>query len=150
MCRHLVWRAAIALGVLPGLVWAGDLPKQFTLGRYVPDTCWLFESVAHNPERAFIDQHWARVFEALRRSGLDDEARDLVLQLLPEPDRAEFLQQWSQLVALFKVVSWDELAQQEVAFAMRLSPVPAHLLLLEGAPGSGEKNAAALAKILAH
>ena len=148
MSHQLIWRTALVLCVLPGALRAGDIPETFTLGKYVPDTCWLYVHGVDNPERAHIDQQWAKVFEALRHSGMAEEVKNLVTGLLPEQERVDFQEQWSRIVELCQDVSWGDLVGREVVFAMQLSPVPTYLFLCRGAPGSGERNGAVLSQVL--
>lgn len=150
MSRRLTWKTALALCVVPGAARAGEIPQTFTLGRYVPDTCWLYIHGVHNPERAYIEQQWSKVFNAFLHSGIDQEVKNLLTTLLPEEERAEFEQQWTRITELCKAVSWGDLAGREFVYAMQLSPVPTYLFLCQGTPGTGKKNAAALAEILEH
>lgn len=36
-----------------------------TLGRFVPDDVWVFESGWHDPQRDFLIDHWCRVFDSV-------------------------------------------------------------------------------------
>ena len=104
MSRRLTCKAALALCVLPGALRAGEIPQSFTLGRYVPDTCWLYIHEVHNPERAYIEQQWSKVFNAFLHSGIDQEVKNLLTTLLSEGKRAEFEQQWTRIIELCKAV----------------------------------------------
>jgi hypothetical protein len=150
MSRQVTAISALILCALPGALWAGEIPETFTLGRYVPDTCRFYKHRVHNPERAYIDQQWARVHRALKQVGMVDEVKNLVTGLLPEEERPRFDEQWSQLLAVCQEVSWGELAQQELVIAGSPTPVPTILILGRGAPGSGERNAAALSRVVDH
>lgn len=150
MSRRLTWKTALVLCALPGGLRGGQLPDTFTLGRYVPDTCWLYVHEVHNPERAYIEQQWSKVFDAFLHSGIDQEVKNLVTALLPKEEREEFEQQWTRITELCKAVSWGDLVHYESTFAEFLSPGPTYLLLFRGTPGSGEKNTAALGKLLEH
>ncbi|HUU84246.1 MAG TPA: hypothetical protein VM243_12150 [Phycisphaerae bacterium] len=150
MSRPVAWKVTFFLCAFPAAVSAGEIPKTFTLGRYVPDTCWLYVHEVDNPERAYIDGQWARVFDALAHSGIDQDVKNLIGDLFPPEDRAAFDEQWGRIVELVQAVSWSDLARYEFAHAQQLAPLPAYLFLFRGTAGSGEKNAAAMREILVH
>ncbi|MHC4089953.1 MAG: hypothetical protein ACYSVY_06690, partial [Planctomycetota bacterium] len=107
MNRRLAW----TIGAL--LVWiavpplqAGSVPKKFTLGQYVPDTCWMLMHGVHNPERAYMERQWGRVWEAVKQSGIKGDIKKLIADLLPKQQRAEFEEQWAKAMDLGSRVSW--------------------------------------------
>ena len=55
---------AILAVCLPLCATAGDLPRGFTLGRFMPKDVWLYIHHTQNPERDFITSHWKRVAKA--------------------------------------------------------------------------------------
>ncbi|MBI4718298.1 MAG: hypothetical protein HY763_10870 [Planctomycetes bacterium] len=130
---------------------AGELPPQFTLGRYVPDDCWMFMQFAANTETVWIEEQRGRVWKALEESGIARDIVGLVFSLLSEADRAEAQVTLDKVTELIRGVSWNELACQEFAFAERLGAGFGgyeYMALLRGKPGTAERNAAGLAAIM--
>ena len=151
MNRRATWSiAALVVWGLAQPLRGASLPENFTLGRYVPDTCWMLIHVADNPERAYIDEQWERVFEALRHSGIQDEIKGLIKDLLDEPDRPAFEEQWSRALQLGSAVSWSDLFGREFVYAQQMSPLPTYLFLTHGTAETGQKNLPALAALLEH
>lgn len=151
MHRRATWStAALVMWALAPPLQGGPLPENFTLGRYVPDTCWMLIHVAHNPERAYMDEQWERVFETLRHSGIQDEIKGLIRDLLNEAERPAFEEQWSRALQLGSAVSWSDLYGREFVYAQQVSPLPTYLFLTHGTAGTGQKNLPALAALLEH
>lgn len=126
----------------------GELPRQFTLGRYLPDNVWVYAHGVSNPERAWIDQQWAEVFQALKDSGIDRDLTSMLLSLVPDRQSAEATIE--NITGLVKRVRWGDLIGREVAFGERLShngPMPDYMCLCRGKAGSAEGNLAALVAI---
>lgn len=140
-----------ALVLVPCTARAGELPPSFSLGRYIPDDVWVFVDGAHNPEREFIDRNWARVFEAVKQSGIGGEVKSLIVSQLDARKRDEFEQHWQTIVRLYNGVEWCQLGSAEMAFGMRFSPfpqMPACILLMRSAADSNETNFTGLKRIL--
>ncbi|MGD2109363.1 MAG: hypothetical protein PVI86_08215 [Phycisphaerae bacterium] len=146
--------ATVVVGLsLPSLALAGQLPRQFTLGNYIPGDVWMYTHVVQNPERRWLDAEWGDVFAALKASGADQDVVALVLDVLgdslgPRTFNADERETWKQL---FRNVKWGELFASEFAFAERLGTEPVHLdyiLLARTTPEKAAGNAKALAAIL--
>ena len=151
MNRRVVWAtAALTVWVLARPAGAGPLPESFTLGRYVPDSCWMLMHSVSNPERAYINQQWARVYRAVGWSGIKDEVRSLIMDLLHEEDRPAFDKQWNRAMELLSEVAWSDLYGREFVYAQQVPPLPTYLFLARGNAGTAEKNLPALAAILEH
>ncbi|HEY3243281.1 MAG TPA: hypothetical protein VGM03_08010 [Phycisphaerae bacterium] len=129
----------------------GHLPASFTLGRYVPDNAWMLIDSVHNPERDFIDRHWARVFEAVKQSGAADELKNVIAGNMQPDERERFEQVWQTVTRLYNSVQWSQLASTEFAFAQRFRPAlgpPEMFFLMRGAPDATEANFNGLKGIL--
>ncbi len=55
----------ISIGLLTSVVWAGEIPKSFTLGRFIPADAWMFINTAPNPECEWICAKKAKILDAL-------------------------------------------------------------------------------------
>ncbi|MFQ5592297.1 MAG: hypothetical protein ACE5HE_14135, partial [Phycisphaerae bacterium] len=62
---------ATVLATVCSLATGEPLPPQFTLGRYIPNDAFMFVNKAKNPERAWVERQWTRVYDALLNSGVD-------------------------------------------------------------------------------
>lgn len=134
----------VICGLLPSLLFAGQLPHRFTLGRYIPGDVWIYAHVVDNPERAWLDEEWGDVVAALEASGVDEDILALALSLVGEKD----VEKWK---TLFRTVQWGELFGTEMAFAERIGSAPIHLdyiVLARSNPQTAEANAKALAVVL--
>lgn len=136
--------------LLPGMARA-QLPERFTLGRMVPDDCWMVLHFAHNPEpeRAWIEERWTPVCEEFQKQKIWEDVKQLVFSQMGEADRAQAEAMVTTWSALLEAVDWEDLVQEEFVFAERLTPmIPDYMILVRGVEGSGEANATALAAIL--
>ena len=52
--RYRRWTLVSLVGFMPALALAGPATQPFTLGKYIPDDCWMLIHGVHNPERDFI------------------------------------------------------------------------------------------------
>ena len=130
---------------------ADELPKGFTLGRYVPKDVWFLVHHVENPERVWIQERWAEVFAAVADSGIDRDVTSMVLSLVGEESRTDVEASIDRATKLIRQVRWGDLIQREFLFAERISQTQlggAYLLLARGAPGSGEQNFAGVTAIL--
>ena len=135
---------------------ADGLPEQFTLGKYVPADAWMYIHSVHNPERAWIDAEWDKVWTALCASGIDKDIAKLVEPLLSETQRKDIEQAIEKTTMLAKGVRWSELVQKEFVFAERLATAGTELrgmnfdyiVLTRGPRDSVETNATGLLAIL--
>lgn len=145
------WWALLLGPVFSGSVAAGELPSTFTLGKYVPDDCWMFMHFAHNPQSEWITEEWTRVWNAFQDSNVSADALKLVLSFIPDADRARAEATIDKVSRLMSSVAWNDLMSLEFAFGERVSdamPGYDYILLARGAPGSGPRNRSALANIL--
>ncbi len=143
--------AACAFLFLSSLALAGQLPARFTLGKYVPEQTWLFVHAVDNPERAWLDQKWADVFEALESSGIDKDLTTLVMSALSDEQRVQAQSTIDKVTSLVRGVNWTDLLRQEFVFAEGVSPSAVgygYLFLARGAENSATANAQGLVAIL--
>ncbi|MFH1108634.1 MAG: hypothetical protein V1790_05485 [Planctomycetota bacterium] len=153
MCSPTFQRriAALVVCLAPTLVFAGQLPARFTLGQYVPDNAWFYVHAADNPDRAWVEQQWAEVFDALKNSGIDRDITSLVMSALTDEDRAKVDAAIQKVTSLIRGVNWGDLAKHEFLFAEGISPSPygyGYVAMVRGAENSGGPNAAGLVAIL--
>lgn len=139
----------VIFAVLPTVALAGPTAQPFTLGKYVPQDCWMFIHGIHSPERDFIDAHWSRVIEEVKKSGVDAEIKKLILGGVSPADRAGFEQAWNTAVKLFQGVRWGDLVAKEMVFAERLGAItPDLILMFRSAEDSVSSNVQGLKSIL--
>lgn len=126
-----------------------ELPRSFTLGRYIPDDACVYFHDVYNPERDFIAKHWERVIQAIGVCGIDVEIKQHLNHLVAPPDRVEFDRKWKAVHDAIRDVRWAKLGQKEFAYAHRLIPlIPQHILLFRNDPAETEALANSLAHLL--
>ncbi len=141
--------ALVFFGFSAAFAQAGDLPVRFTLGRYIPADTWMFVHGVHNPERAWIDQEWGEVWDALKQSGVHNDILEMVMSMVGTEQRVEAEAHISKVSQLLAGVRWGDLLGQEVVFARGLSlPILDPMLLARGASDSAEANTKGLVAIL--
>ena len=141
----------LAAWLAPSLAFAGQLPARFTLGQYIPEHAWFFLHGVDNPDRAWIEQQWVEVFDALKNSGIDRDITTLVMSALTDEDRAKAEETIQKVTSLIRGVNWGDLAKHEFLFAEGISPSPygyGYVAMVRGAENSGGPNAAGLVAIL--
>ena len=96
----------------------------FTLAGVIPNDVFLYTAARHNPEREFLDRYWGEVFEALRQSGVGDDAIELLGSLLGlDAEQAAEVERLKQRASqLLAGVDWKQLAGKEFVFAERFVP----------------------------
>lgn len=149
MLRSSLCHRVLALGlmVLPSLAVASPLPARFTLGNYVPGYAWFYVHAVDNPERAWINDQWAEVYDAFKKTGVDKDLMNLIMSAMPEGDRAQAQSTIDKVSALLGGVKWSELTKKEFVFAEGLggnNTGYGYLLLTNGADGSGPANFAGI------
>ncbi len=151
MRLRIVLMSCLACGWIGPAAVAKELPKQFTLGRYIPQDVWLYYHGVHNPERDWLDAQWGEVFDALSRSGIDRDIKSLVLASASPEDRAGIESAIDKAIALIKGVAWSDLFKHEVVFVERFVPSqigPEYVLLTRGVKSTVDANVMGLAAIL--
>ncbi len=143
---------SVAFVIVGGLRAQGEaLPEHFTLSRYVPHDVWIVVHSVENPQRAYVEEQWVEVWHAVKRARLD---RDLVLLFYGDSDseaKVNALRRLDKVHELAGGVAWQDLIAKETVFAERRSQTGIrydYIYLARGTSGSGEKNFAALAKLV--
>ncbi|MEK6674028.1 MAG: hypothetical protein AABZ47_00065 [Planctomycetota bacterium] len=141
--------AILLLVALPAIGRAQELPQSFSLGKYIPDGWWMYIHYVDNPERKWIDEQWAEVWDALKASGIDKDVLGLVFGMMNEQQKGQTEAALAKAQELLGKVCWSDLVAKEVVISERIGPpVPDYVFLARGADGSGEANAKGLASIL--
>ena len=94
--------------------------EQFQLPTAVPDDVFLCISARPNPERDFLDNHWAEVWEAFEDSGVIDDVLDILPILLGAEEQAELERLMDRAVTVVEAVDWAALGGSEFLFAERM------------------------------
>ena len=119
-----------------------------TLGRFVPDDVWVFESTWHDPQRDFVAEHYARVWNSVKKSGVFDEFKSMLESDMSADHKTAFDDFWSQATALCGAVNWYDLIRNESAFACRFDNVlPEFFVLFDAQPDTRDDNVTALSNI---
>jgi|GEM_PF-1233331 len=142
--------AACLLSFAPAFCFAGDLPKEFTLGRYIPQGAWFYVHYAHNPQRAWIDQAWSEVLDAAKDSGVIGDVTSLLLSSMDDQQSTKAREGIENATRLINSVDWSSLTEREYVFAERMAACCVgyeYMFLARGSEGSGSKNFEALAAI---
>lgn len=118
---------------LAGIVWGTLLAtiavqaqtndERFTLTRCVPADVFLYVGARDNPQRAFLDQYWAEVFDELKRSGIGDDLLDLIGSMLDADQKAQIARLKQAAGSLLASVDWSALVGGEFAFVERFHDV---------------------------
>ena len=135
----------------PTLAWAGDLSERFTLGRYVPGDAWLYMHGVDNPEKAWIEEQWGKVFDAFKASRIDSDLLSLFLSAVSEDERAEVEARIDKWTGLVKAVHWGELIEKEFVFGERFGQMPVNVeffALTRGRADRAQANMTALTALL--
>lgn len=137
--------------VAPVASQAGTLPASFTLGKYVPGDWWMYMHYVHNPERQWVEEQWAKVWDALVKSGIDKDILSLVSGVAGDKGQDGIGDAVDTAKELLGRVRWGDLCKSEFVLAERIgAPFPEYLMLTRGAASTGEANAKGLASIMAH
>jgi hypothetical protein len=94
--------------------------QSFQLPAAVPDDVFLCISQKPNPERAFLDAHWAEVMEAFDDSGIVDDLLGMLPILMGEEEQAEVGRLMDLTIEVVEAVDWAALGGQEFLFAERM------------------------------
>ena len=107
-----------------------DLSK-FPLAKAVPADVFIVIAHRHNPERKFLEEHWARVWKALDESGIAGDVWEMISDAMSD-EQAEQVDQLSKRFGdLWKAVDWDALLKNEMVHAGR------YVMPVSGSPYEG-------------
>ena len=113
-----VWVALLAITLLAPNALAKERSR---LVNAVPSDVFLCVSGQHNPERAFLDDYWGGVFDALKQSDVGPDLMALVGSLMGEKQVAEVQRLRTLATQLLDGVDWKALGGGEIVFAERLN-----------------------------
>ncbi|MCP4590839.1 MAG: hypothetical protein GY842_08840 [bacterium] len=150
---------ATAVGAMALVAPAQKVTEGFTLADVVPNDVFLFVAERHNPERAFIDEYWDDVLNALAETGIGDDVMELIGSFLDAEQQAEVDRLKRRTTELLAAVDWDDLDAKEMVFAERLGPptiigergmvmMPDMVWLFRGSVEGAARNFEGLAAIL--
>lgn len=146
--RKLSHRIAVLSGVLL-MAAAPAMAAKKSLATAVPEGVYIFVHHQANPEREFLDKHWANVWNELAKANIGADVMQLIKAQQPPADQATFDQSMEQIMALVKSVDWSQLCGKETVFAGKMMfPMPDYVFLTRPDPESLEKNTKALETIL--
>lgn len=153
MLRLLNSRWALLLFALPlAAARAGEPPANFTLGKYVPEECWMYVHAVDNKERAWINERWSQVFAELKGTGIGADLKSLIVSLAEPGDREKIDAVVTKVIGFVSSVNWGDLAANEFVIAERIHgampPGYEYVLLVRGKDGTGEANFTAMSTIL--
>jgi hypothetical protein len=94
--------------------------QELPLTGAIPQDVFLYTWGKHNPERAFLEQHWNKVWEALKASKIPQDLLDLALTAADEEQQALISELHARFGERIAAVDWKGLVGGESAFAERL------------------------------
>ncbi len=118
---RLIGGALVALLLLAPSTSANAGERRFTLADAIPNDVFVYVAGQHNPERAFLDDYWGEVFDALKQCGVGADLMELIDSLLGAEQQAEVGRLKQRASDLWAGVDWDQLVGREVVFAERLA-----------------------------
>lgn len=122
---------------------------NFTLGRAVPADSLVYINGVKNPASEFIYKHWDVVFAEIKKAGIADEIRQLIVgNIHLEEERTEFLGHWDDLSKLIDGVGWGDLIDEEVCFYVRVAGLPEMGMLARPNPATLQNNVDALVNMM--
>ena len=116
--RHLLAPLAL-IGSL--VIPAAQGAEKFTLTAAIPDSVFIVSGERFNPEREFLADEWAEVYEEFEASGIVGELADLALSRMGQQLQAEAERVVGRFTGLFGEVEWGALGAGEVVFAERFN-----------------------------
>jgi hypothetical protein len=120
----------------------------------IPSDAYMLLRIMHNPERNFLDPHYARVMEAFRDMGILEEIGSIVNDMLTErageEGAAAAQALWERFAVLLRAVDWKAFMSDELVYGITTGfPNYHHTVLARMNPEKAAANHAALAAIVA-
>lgn len=144
LCLSLCMATAAGAWLMPATARAESVGLEMA----VPEGVYIFVHGKRNDERAFLDKHWAVVWQELKKTNIHEEIKKLILSNAPASEAEAAAQHMDQVCGLLSAVDWAGLFQEEMVFAGRMMfPVPEYVVLTRPNKESMEKNVAALQAI---
>ncbi|MFH1747073.1 MAG: hypothetical protein ABIG44_08520 [Planctomycetota bacterium] len=141
----------LALGVLALALPAVAGIKDFKLAGAIPADATIVWQTRDHDGLAFIKEQHARVWKKIEEQHFEKDLRTFFKGLWQQNggEIEEFEQQWQQFNDLLLGVEWGGLAEEEFAFAMKLSfPTPEIVTLFKSSPDKAASNYEGLVAIL--
>ena len=98
--------------------------ESFTLTSAIPDDAFIVTGERFNPERQFLQDHWAEVFERFEASGIVEDLTELVFSKLGAEQQGEAERIVTRFSELCAAVDWAGFGAGEIAFAERFAARP--------------------------
>lgn len=98
---------------------AAPASRHGELGKFIPADVWLYAAGSNTADRAFLNAHWARVWNKAKESGLGTEIRNVLEPNMTAEDKAKFNELWKTASDLCAKVNWGDLVGGDVVFAQR-------------------------------
>ena len=149
-----VWRCNLVLFVAccgaAAPAAAQELPDSFLLSRYIPGDVWMVVHNVHNPQRGYIDEQWAEVWDAIKEARLDQDLLRM-FSVDNDVDAQSGKTKLDQTYQLIGSVAWADLFAKESVFAERRAKSGVgydYILMARGSDGSGADNFEGLVRIV--
>jgi hypothetical protein len=143
------WMVCLLMLALAPAAWAAPQATSFTLGKYIPGDCWMMTAGVDSPERAWVDEQYMQVWDALCNTGIHNDVINLVMSEVPEEQKGMVNQQMEAATKLFGSVDWEAMVSGEVVFAERLqAPMPDYIMLTRSNAATASANATKIADIM--
>ncbi|MCH7870549.1 MAG: tetratricopeptide repeat protein [Planctomycetes bacterium] len=110
--------------VMIGMAAAASADDRFSLAKAIPDDVFIASVQRHNPEREFLEEYWAEVWDTLKKTGVIEDGLELILSALDDEQREEVNRIKERFTELIAGGDWKALTSGQVAFGERLSPMP--------------------------
>ncbi len=111
------------------------LPVQATpadhgdIARAIPADVSMFIRSQPNPERAFLDAHFAEVIETFKNSGVIETVLDIAKSNIPEGEQEEIGAVMGQIHRFTEMVDWMSLVEGDFVFSMKMEfPTPGYVV----------------------
>jgi len=115
----------------------------------IPSDAYMLLRIMHNPERDFLDPHYARVMEAFRDAGILEEIGSIVNEALTDSAGEEGVAAaqalWERFSGLLRAVDWKAFVSDELVYGISTGfPSYIHTVLARMDPEKAAANFAAL------
>jgi hypothetical protein len=119
---HLL-AAVFCTGIAGAAIGQTDL-SRFPLSRAIPADVFVAVAARGNAERAFLDEHWHRVFKAFHDSGILDDIWEMISDAMDEEQLEQVEEIKTRFTDLCGKVEWHHLFEKEMIHASRyVAPV---------------------------
>ncbi len=116
----------------PAPVW--QLPKPFTLARFVPADVCLYVHLVRNPERDPLRARYQQFWQYLWAAKPADAFKGMLSASIAPEGRATFEQAWQRVTDRFGAIDWDALTRDEVVVLGRMKGLTPELMIMFRVP----------------